>query len=149
MPSELLDEQATKVIVDTLFPDHPNNQHPQSEVRRDEIPLFTEAEMAEAIRSMKNGKAPGPDGIPAEALKVALKVIPGILLAMFNACLVLGVFPKTWKEARLVLLCKGKGVPGAPSSYRPLCMLNTIGKVMERMLRTRLRRAVEAAGGLS
>ena len=148
-PSEMLDAQTTEVIVDTLFPDHPDNQHPVLEVRRDEIPLFTEAEMAEAIRSMKNGKAPGPDGIPAEALKVALKVIPGILLDMFNACLVLGVFPKTWKEARLVLLSKGKGAPGSPSSYRPLCMLSTIGKAMEKMLRKWLRLAMEAAGGLS
>ena len=94
--------------------------------------------------------APGPDGIPAEVLKRAVKVIPGILLSMFNACLVAGVFPKQWKVARLVLLNKGKGgIPDSPSSYRPLCMLNTIGKVMESMLRARLKRAIEEGGGLS
>ena len=45
---------------------------------------------------------------------------------------------------------KGKGgAPDSPSSYRPLCMLNTIGKVMESMLRARLRKAIEEGGGLS
>ena len=52
--------------------------------------------------------------------------------------------------ARLVLLNKGKGgAPDSPSSYRPLCMLNTIGKVMERMLRARLRKEIEEGRGLS
>ena len=51
-----MDEQTTKVLVDTLFPEHPHQQHPVREVPKDEIPLFTEAEMAEAIGGMKNGR---------------------------------------------------------------------------------------------
>ena len=52
--------------------------------------------------------------------------------------------------ARLVLLNKGKGgAPDSPSSYKPMRMLNTIGKVMESMLRARLRKAIEEGGGLS
>ena len=69
---------------------------------------------------------------------------------MFNACLAAGVFPRKWKVSRLVLLNKGKGgAPDSPSSYRPLCMLSTIGKVMESMLQARLRKAIEEGGGLS
>ena len=69
---------------------------------------------------------------------------------MFIACLVAGLFPRQSKVARLVLLNKGKGeAPNSPSSYRSLCMLNTIGKVMESMLRARLRKAIEEGGGLS
>ena len=79
-----------------------------------------------------------------------VKVIPGILLSMFNACLVAEVFPRQWKVARLVLLIKGKGgAPESPPSYRHLCMLNTIGKVIESMLRARLRKAIEEGGGIS
>ena len=33
------------------------------------MPLFSEDEMLKAIKAMKNGKAPGPDGIPAYVLK--------------------------------------------------------------------------------
>ena len=62
---------------------------------------------------------------------------------MFDVCLVAGVFPRQRKVARLLLLNKGKaGAPESPSYYRPLCMLNTIEKVMESMLRTRLRKAI-------
>ena len=49
-----------------------------------------------------------------------------------------------------MLLNMGKGeTPDSPSSYRPLCILNTIGKVMESMLRARLRKAIEDSGGFS
>ena len=61
------------------------------------MPLLCEDEMVKAIKTVKNGKSPGPDGIPAEVLKRAVKVIPGILLSMFNAWLVAGVFPSQWK----------------------------------------------------
>ena len=51
--------------------------------------------------------------------------------------------------ARLVLLYKGKGgALDSPSSYRPLCMLITIGKVMGSMLRARLRKVIEEDGCL-
>ena len=63
---------------------------------------------------------------------------------MFNACLVAIVFPRQWKMAPFVLLNRGKG-PDSLSSYRPLYMLNTIGKVMGSMLRERLRKSSKKA----
>jgi hypothetical protein len=35
-----------------------------------EVPLFTEAELSEAVGSMRTGSAPEPDGVPTEMLKV-------------------------------------------------------------------------------
>lgn len=72
-----------------------------------------------------------------------------LLLSMYNACLAAGVFCTSWKTARLVLIGKGKGDPALPSFYRPLCMLDTAGKVLERLLRPRLLAAIAAAGNLS
>ena len=60
----------------------------------EEIPFFSETEVILAIKRIKIGKAPGTDCIPAEAFKVAVKIIPGISLDMFNACLVSEIFPK-------------------------------------------------------
>ena len=105
--------------------------------------------MVNAIKDMKNGKAPGPDGILAKVLKRVVNVIPGILLSLFNSCLVAGVFPKKCKIAYLMLSDKGKtGSPDFPLSYRSLCTLNTIGKVIESMLRERLRKTIEKGDGL-
>ncbi|MBJ4418722.1 hypothetical protein JGE20_25235, partial [Salmonella enterica subsp. enterica serovar Typhimurium] len=75
---------------------------------------------------------------------------PGILLNLYNTCLLEGVFSKDWKTARLLLIDKGKGgEPDSPSSYRPLSLLNTLGKLFEILLRTRIQQAVQDAGGLS
>ena len=95
---------------------------------------------------MANKKAPGPDGIPTEVIKVLAEEYPYVLLNMFNACLQVGIFSSRWKMQRLVLFDKGKGPPITPSSYRPLCLLDNTGKVL---IRARLRTAIESAGGLA
>lgn len=48
------------------------------------------------------------------------------------------LFPKKWKEANLVLLEKERKVGQAVPTYRPICLLNVLGKVYERLLNERL-----------
>ena len=45
---------------------------------------FSEKEVFEAISQMKNNKAPGPDGFPAEFYKKCWHIIKGDLLPMFQ-----------------------------------------------------------------
>lgn len=56
---------------------------------------------------------------------------PQLLTGIFNQCLRTGTFPALWKRGRLVLLRKGNKPEGVPSSYRPLCLLNDVGKMLE------------------
>lgn len=71
---------------------------------------------------------------------------PG-LLNMLNRCLSRNEFPVRWKTARLVLLYNGPGKPIVePSSYRPLCMLNSIAKLLERLMLTRLNQYLDSTG---
>lgn len=72
-----------------------------------------------------------------------------LLLEMYNACLTAGIFSTRWKVMRLALISKGKGDPDLPSLYRPLCMLDTAGKVLEKLLRSRLLAAIRDSGDLS
>ena len=44
---------------------------------------------------------------------------------------------------------KRKGDPNSACEYRPLCMLDIAGKVLEKIIRPRLESVVQAAGGLS
>lgn len=140
-------------IVSTLFPTHAVREQEGPSDQDEEIPLFSEEELEQAARSMKNKKSPGPDGIPAEALKVIAKTRPQLLLNMYNDCLKEGTLPKSWKMQRLALISKRKEDPDSPSAYRranrPLCMLDTPGKLLKRMLQPRLAAAVERAGNLS
>ena len=45
---------------------------------------FSEKEVFEAISQMKNNKAPGPNGFPAEFYKKCWHIIKGDLLPLFN-----------------------------------------------------------------
>ncbi|CAB0040069.1 unnamed protein product, partial [Trichogramma brassicae] len=58
-------------------------------------------------------------------------------------------FPSSWKRQRLVLLPKPGKPPDEPSSYRPLCMLDTAGKILERIICDPLEAFTERPGGLS
>jgi len=57
---------------------------------------------------------------------------------IFNKCLRQGQFPQQWKKAKLVLLPKAGREAGTPSAYRPICLLDEVGKIFERILATRL-----------
>lgn len=135
-------------IVRGLFPDHPLRRK-RHRGGADNIALFSAEELRMAVESLPNRKAPGPDGIPYEVLKLVHQCSPNLLLDMYNACLEEGVFPHRWKKARLVLIRKKEGDLDDPSTYRPLCMLDTAGKVLEKLIRARLHTAIEDAGGLS
>lgn len=147
-PTSVMDPHVMENIVATLFPNH--SELAATEFRlQEEIPLFTEEELEVAVLSTKQRKAPGPDGITNEVLKLVYRQDPSLLLRMYNSCLVAGVFSSRWKCAKLVLINKGKGDPELPSSYRPLCMLDTAGKVLEKLIRSRLTAAIKAAGDFS
>ena len=147
-PPSVMEGATMERIVTTLFPAHPLRPTRPFE-RVGDVPLFSLEELEAAFLSLKNNKAPGPDGVPGEALKKVFSINPQLLLSTYNACLAEGVFPSCWKTSRLVLIGKGKGDPDLPSSYRPLCMLDTAGKVLEKLIRSRLNSAVVAAGDLS
>lgn len=147
-PPVTRDAEMMERIVEGLFPQHPIREAEEEESDMD-IPLFTTRELLEAVKRLKPRKAPGPDGIPGEIIRMITKERPEVLLRLYNLCLKGGVFSRQWKVARLVLLDKGRGDPESPSSYRPLCLLNMMGKVMELMIRPRLIAAITAAGGLS
>ena len=115
----------------------------------EEIPPVSIEELNSACQRVGNSKAPGPDNIPNIALKAAIRARPDKFREVYNSCLREGIFPEQWKRQRLVLLPKTKNPSGEPSSYRPLCMLNTAGKVLERIIYNRLEKAVERAGDLA
>jgi len=72
-----------------------------------------------------------------------------IFVSLYNTCLLEGTFPDRWKRQKLLLLPKPGKTSGEASSYRPICLLDTIGTVFERVIATRLNAAMEEAGGLS
>lgn len=66
-----------------------------------------------------------------------------------NGALSADTFPTAWKLARLVLIPKGVKPPDEPSLYRPICLLDVLGKLLEHLLRGRLRTEIAKLGSLS
>ena len=79
------------------------------------------------------GKAAGPDGINNRLLKQLSKPLSNPLSDLFNSSLAHGKVPTTWKEANITPIFK-KNDPLEISNYRPISLLNTIGKVLEKIV---------------
>jgi hypothetical protein len=135
-------------IVEELFPNQDTLWQPAREIPAPDFPGVTECEIIEAAKRIKPNKAPGLDGIPGVVVMAAANAKPAIFKDTFQQCLIDGVFPSRWKNMRLVLLQKGKGPNNAAGSYRPLCLLDIVGKLFERVLYTRIEVITESPVGL-
>ena len=93
--------------------------------------LTNPTEVQDIIRGLKDGKAPGPDSIPNRALKQLPQSIVSLLVVLFNAILRTQYFPVAWKHARVFSILQPGKDPALPSSYRPISLLETIGKLRE------------------
>lgn len=140
--------EALLSIVSELFPTQTTLWQPSEETPVSPFPDVTISEVIEAAKRIKPNKAPGMDGIPGQIIKAAALARPEIFRNVFQQCLLDGVFPKRWKTQKLVLLPKGKGPADRADSYRPLCLLDIVGKLFERILYTRLETTTEGPNGL-
>ena len=102
----------------------------------------TKAEIYMAIKQLRNGKAPGPDGIPAEALKIDLETSVEMLYPLFMKIWEEEQVPSEWKEGYLIKIPK-KGDLSSCSNYRGITLLSIPSKVFNRVLLNRIKNAVD------
>lgn len=62
----------------------------------------------------------------------SVKPRPDWFINAFKACMVEGVFPVWWKRQKLVLLLKPSKRPRLLSSFRPIGLIDTTKKMLER-----------------
>ncbi|KAM5347429.1 hypothetical protein ACJ41O_010434 [Fusarium nematophilum] len=99
-----------------------------------------EDEVDRLIRGLPSGKSAGDDGIANEALKLGRAVLVPVLTKLFRACLKLSHHPKHFKHAVTVILLKeGKEVYSDPKSWRPIALLPSLGKLLEKIIADRLK----------
>ena len=104
---------------------------------------FTTRDLGDAISLLKNGKAPGLDNIYHEMIKCFGPTTRLWLLDMLNDCLKQKQIPNVWRKAKVVALLRpGKG-PESLKSYRPIALLCSLYKLLERMILTRLQCKIE------
>ena len=94
-------------------------------------------EMARAIACLKDGKAPGGDGIPAEVWKHGGENLFSRLHQLINNAWEVGSVPQAWKDASIVTIYK-KGDLTDFENYRGISLLSIAGKIFARILLNRL-----------
>ena len=72
---------------------------------------------------MKNGKAPGEDGIVIEAVKEGGEILLKAITVLFNKCLIEATTPTEWNNAIIVIMHK-KGNIADLNDYRPNSFTN-------------------------
>ncbi len=142
-----------KAIVEGLFPVHepilwPDMTQNKEDQSEDDDDLSIE-ELLEAAECLKTNKVPGPDGIPNVAVKEVVKAYPNVFLKTMQRCLEVGKFPDCWKRQKLVLIPKPGKAAGGSIPYRPICLLDSLGKLFEKIILKKLTKLTEGPYGLS
>ena len=91
----------------------------------------TREEIKHAIGHIQNGKAAGPDGIPADALKGDTSV--EMLYSLFDEIWEKEEIPAEWKEGYLIKIPK-KGDLSHCDNFRGITLLSVPGKVLNRII---------------
>ena len=119
----LLDESANE-----LPNDYPRHVGPSI----NEI-VITRAEVLSVLQKLSLGKASGPDGINNRILVEAANELASPLCNLFNQSIDISTLPSSWKTSNVCPIFK-KDDPCLPSNYRPVSLLNSMEKVLEKLI---------------
>ena len=98
----------------------------------------TSEEIKNAINSLQNGKAPGPDGYGPEFYKKLFNSIDGPLLRTYLHSIEKGSLPGSFYAANISLILKKEKSPDECSSYHPISLMNVNSKIFSKILLKRL-----------
>ena len=102
---------------------------------------FSKEEFKIALKSCKNLSTPGPDKLSWNHLKIILTddVCITNIIKIANACIDLEYWPNHFKSSSTVIIPKpNKLLYDSPKSFRPIVLLNTLGKLIEKVIGERI-----------
>ena len=93
------------------------------------------------ISSYNNSSAPRPDNLSWNHLKFILKHNECLIniIGIANTCIDLGYWPNHFKKSTMIIIPKSnKLLYDLPKSFRPIVLLNTLGKLIEKVIGERI-----------
>ncbi|KAF8700500.1 hypothetical protein AX14_000767 [Amanita brunnescens Koide BX004] len=115
------------------------NDIPKHEERS--FPRISQKELWDALSPTINASAPGPDHVTWRHIKIALcfPETDNALTDLFNKICQAGTWPTHFKDSISVIIPKpNKPDYTIPKAYRPIALLNTLGKLLTKILANRL-----------
>lgn len=132
---ESLSIERVNQIIEVLFPKSDSPPHDLSDFIRLQDFLVTSEEIRTSRKSLRaDKKAPGPDGFLGGIISASSDIIINDWANCFSRCFSEGIFPKSWKTAKLTLLKKKENILFDPRNYRPICLLSECGKLFEKVI---------------
>ena len=98
---------------------------------------ITESFVLKQLKTSKTNKAMGQVRISARLLKDSAECMVPILTRLFNRSLEISTFPSIWKCGKVTALYKG-GDRTDCNNYRPITVLPTFSKILERAVHQQL-----------
>lgn len=100
---------------------------------------FTIEEIRTVLEQMNPTKSPGENGISSTILLRVFNKFPQFVTTIYNRCLQTGCFPRLWKRAKIIPIVKpGKLQSTEINKFRPISLLYTEAKVLEKLLINRI-----------
>lgn len=96
------------------------------------------------IKSLNNKKSAGHDNIPNLVLRKVRQTIVKFITPLINNCINIGYFPASWKSAILIPI-KKSNCPNYVENYRPISLLPNIGKVLEKVIFSKINSLFEGS----
>ena len=118
---------------------HTTSVHISTASKKFEFQFVSADDVTRIVRNLNNTEAIGKDGISTEVLKKGINVLANPIARICNLSLSTGIFPDIFKEAIVHLVFKGSGKnPREPVSYRPISILPSLSKILEKVVRDAL-----------
>ena len=109
---------------------------PELSMSRQEV---TADEIRDMLKTIAPDRAPGPDSIPNRFLRECRGILAEPLAKLFQDCLPRSYHPTPFRHSRTVVLRKPqKPAYDVAKAYRPIALLNTLGKVLEKIVARRM-----------
>ena len=83
-------------------------------------------------------KAPGPDHVTSELIAHLNDAGRQKLLDLANLSWARGELPSIWRKGFIVPILRNGKPRDSPCSYRPVSLLSCLGKIVERLVQSRL-----------
>ncbi|GJQ87739.1 hypothetical protein Trydic_g3832 [Trypoxylus dichotomus] len=129
-------EEFANYFEDTFLPNKPASN--DLEKFANAINGLAPEELLDIIKTLKNRKAPGRDGITNAAIKHLHLGAIDALRDIINGVLRYQHFPQTWKHATVIVLHKTGKPKDSTGGYRPISLLPGLSKVLEKVIERRL-----------
>ena len=128
-------------------PEDPDDYRANMDGEHDLVADIDSDTLIRIVKFLKQGKAPGPDNIHNEVLRLGTTTsLFHHLARLFTSSIQIGYIPTAWKLATLRMLLKPDKLPSLTTSYRPISLMSSIMKLFERVIEQRLRCYLEDIG---